>query len=179
VVLSVDTHGNIHLGSTNSTDNFTPVSYTPSYFLVNVNKNQKPIYYTTVNPGACQTPIELWNDPVLGCKCNGTFVEGTTRNITIPLSSCDSCNSTPPSVRNFFLEERTAYGTMRYTENPPSGIPLLEITKVAYDSNTGYAYRVPDILFSFQKTQGCSDSSGYQLPIALGMQFLVLISLLL
>jgi hypothetical protein len=63
--------GDYTLGGDANATNFTEIKYTPTWFSVIINKNNKVLFYTAGNPGPCVEPWVYWNSTVYGCPCNG------------------------------------------------------------------------------------------------------------
>jgi hypothetical protein len=165
-VLLITTVGTIGLHGMADSPNetYTKTSYTPDYFIVEIKKDNKPIYYTSEPIGACQTPVSYWNNETIGCPCNGTWAVDIKRVLPRNLTECDYCPG------RFFLQTDVTYGNLRYNYTSP---PTLEITFTSTDSNIGYAYGNDNIEFVLGNSGPCSDG------ITLVASFLSLLALVL
>jgi hypothetical protein len=72
-IQSIATHGNISLNGNASAQGFTKISYSPNFFVIEIKKIQKALFYTSSDPGPCLPPNQYWENSTVGCPCNQTY----------------------------------------------------------------------------------------------------------
>jgi len=167
VIMAIDTIGNYSLqGNNTNVPGFYKIMYTPSKFAIALVKNQKPIYYTTQNPGPCDAPVSYWNNY---CPCNSTWAANASYNATLGFydnartivkSDCpnNTCNET------FFLSDQSLYGNLQFSQDQNTGIRTVLLTITSTNSTLGYSYNASDIAYTFTSTNTSCQSSIYPTP---------------
>jgi len=164
-VLSVTTYGDYTLGDDANATNFTEIKYTPTWFSVIINKNNKVLFYTAGNPGPCVEPWVYWNSTVYGCPCNETILEGDSypRTVVFPgnLSECNFCED------RFFLDDSVRYGTIKLETNSNNNIKTIQLTNTSLDSDIGYAYGPAEVAFTLEASGECEGVLSSAVPLSL------------
>jgi hypothetical protein len=175
MIMAIDTIGNYSLGNFSNATGWTEITYVPDRFYLTILKDNKQVYYTTVDPGECLYPLTLWNDELLGCPCNGTWEANGSYNTTsgrfdggrvIRKSECE--NGTCPD--SFFLDDSVLYGNIRLINHTneflaenisvsingtdADGVFELKLTATSRDSATGFAFGDDDIKYEFVSSGG-------------------------
>jgi len=159
----------------------------PDRFYLTLLKDNKQLYYTTVDPGECMLPVSLWNDELLGCPCNGTWEANGVYNASsgrfdggrvIRKSECE--NGTCPE--SFFFDDSVLYGNIRLINHTnefiaenisvsingtdADGVFELLLTDTSSDSDIGFAFGDDDIAYEFVSSGGeCLQSVDPEVPI--------------
>jgi len=108
--------------------NWTDVTYTPLWWKVTpYTTGAYPLNAT--NPNNCTTLLTYLNS---NCPCNGTWVNGVARNISLSQCPNGTCTDT------VFFDARHQYGNIQRSENATAGTLFLLITFTDPDQTTGF-----------------------------------------
>jgi hypothetical protein len=134
-----------------------PFILTPLKFQITIVSEKNDIFYTNDKNGPCMPIINYWQDPIVGCPCNGTWVaagsvDPDTDTIVggreIQPNLCP--NSTCPET--LFINETVRYGKVRINQTVYEDGTVgktAEITQMSSIKEIGYAFGEEDIMFVF------------------------------
>jgi len=119
--------GSYSLGAETVT-NWTGVTYTPSWWqLTGYTAGNYPLNATT--PDTCTDLLSYLNT---NCPCNGTWVSGVSRNITVSQCPNGTCTDT------MIFDTRKQYGNIQIQANETAGTIFLLMTFTDPNQTTGY-----------------------------------------
>jgi hypothetical protein len=139
----VDGGANANLGN-----GWNKLTYNVELLTVTLTKTNKDLYFTEGVPfgakriGPCTNLQNLFNNPGVGCPCNGTWNTGGFSNGVsnatriINKTSCVHPNGTSTCPENFFFRSSPRYGS--YHVNSTGTTRLLQITRPQFNSTLGW-----------------------------------------
>jgi hypothetical protein len=132
--------GSYDLGS-DTLQNWTGISYSPSWFSVTVAGSGQQYALNQSSIGTCVSDLLIYLNT--NCPCNGTWQGGVTRTITRSQCPAGSCNDT------WIFNTSNQYGNIQKVENATE--LYLLITQTQYDQNAGH----DETTVLFSEKPGC------------------------
>jgi len=139
-------YGRYTLGTGTFQTNWTNIQYTSDYYEVNALKDNSELTYTYNGTTRCDLSVlSLLNHETYGCKCNGTWVRGVARSLTLNTTTIGTgveiCTAINCPLGSLFPSAEL-YGNLKlyYASTVTKAKQLyLTLSSTSTDLVTGYA----------------------------------------